>query len=154
MKPRTAESLFIVMISIASISAASETIISKQDVDHIFSMTKPEWEAYAQSVQYPATWEVALSRHDTGVGLMAFDRSTRYGLSVQPLYHDDKSPPDMLVVGSYYPDGTFPEFTEKLKKEIEEAAKQELGPRYSATAMYVKLPPFEGVELTVFMVAK
>ena len=80
---------------------------------------------------------------------MAFNTMTGYGLSIQPLYQDDHSPPDMLIVGSYYRADTLPPFTEKVKKEIEEAAKKDLGPSYSVTATYAQLPPFEGVELTV-----
>jgi len=129
--------------------AATETIISKKEADHIFSLTKPEWEAYAQKIVYPPDWKVVLSPYDTGTAVMAFDRAGGYGLSIQPLYEDNHSPPAMLIVGSYYRAGTFPPFTEKLKKEFEEAAKKDLGPGYSVTATYAQLTPFEGVELTV-----
>ena len=131
-----------------SSSPSSERIINKQDADRIFSMTKSQWEAYAQMVGYPTDWKIALSHHPTGTSVMAFDPKTGYGLSVQPLYPDDRSRPDMLVVGSYYPEGTF-EFIEALKKEIKEAAEKDLGPKYSVTARYTKLPPFECIELTV-----
>ena len=128
--------------------AFSETIISKEDADRIFSMTKPQWEEYAQKIALPLDWKIALSHHPTGTGVMAFDPKTGYGLSVQPLYPDDKSPPDMLVVGSYYPVGTL-EFTEILKKELKEAAEKDLGPKYSVTASYAKLPNHEGIVLIV-----
>ena len=150
MQPKRTNALCIlfILVMIPGMMAA-ETIISKQDADHIFSLTKPEWEAYAQKIVYPPNWKVALSPHDTGTGVMAFDTTTGYGLSIQPLYRDDHSPPDMLIVGSYYRAGTLSPFSDKLKKEIEEAAKKDLGPSYSVTATYVQLPPFEGVELTV-----
>ena len=141
--------LVTLLISLVRANALGETIISKQDADRIFSMTKPEWETYAQKIRYPSDWEIRLSRHITGAGVMAFNPKTGYGLSVQPLYRDDKSPPEMLVVGSYYPAGVFPKFTETLKKGIEEEAKKDLGSNYSVTASYAKMPPFEGVELTV-----
>jgi len=112
-------------------------------------MTKPEWEVYAQKTQYPSDWKIALSPHATGPCAMAFDPKTGYGLRVQPLYRDDKSAPEMLVVGSYFPGGTLPRFTETLMKEIEEEAKKELGSNYSVTARYAKMPPLEGIELTV-----
>jgi hypothetical protein len=35
------------LISLVRANALGETIISKQDADRIFSMTKPEWEEYA-----------------------------------------------------------------------------------------------------------
>ena len=129
--------------------ALPETIISKEDADRIFSMTKTQWEGYAQRVQYPRNRKVALSKLETGTNLMAFDTKTGYGLSVQPLYPDDTSPPDILIVGSYYPAGSFPAFTEELKNNIEEAVLRDLGPAYSVRASYTKPPAFEGVELSV-----
>jgi hypothetical protein len=132
--------------------APSETIISKEDADRIFSMTKPQWEGYARKVQYPKDWTIRLSEQETGNVLMAFNTKGAYGLSVQPLYGDDTSPPDLLIVGSYYPVGSLPAFTKKFKNNVEAAALRDLGPSYSVSARYTKLPPletFEGIELTV-----
>ena len=130
-------------------SPASEKIINKQDTDYIFSLNRGEWEAYTKKMEQAEGRKVRLSPHDTGTGVMSFDPSTGMGLSVQPLYSDNKRSPTMLIVGSYYPMGTLPNFTDEFKKSLENAASNEIGPTYSVTASYTKMPPFEGIELIV-----
>lgn len=128
---------------------AAETIISKADVDRIFSMRKTEWDAYAPRIADP-TWKIRLQPTSTGIGVMAFDPSTGMGLSIQPLYPDDKSPPMMLVVGSFYPLGKLPAHLAVAKRDIEQVAQRDLGGKYSVSARYVRpSPSLEGVELTV-----
>ncbi len=80
---------------------------------------------------------------------MAVDPSTGFGLSVQPLYTDNTSPPFMLIVGSYYPLGSLPEFTNEFKQRVEHEASEDLGAAYSVSAAYTKMPPLEAIELTV-----
>ncbi|MDA2921151.1 hypothetical protein MYX76_16950 [Desulfobacterota bacterium AH_259_B03_O07] len=80
---------------------------------------------------------------------MALDSSAGFGLSVQPLYPDDKSPPEAIVVGMYYPIGTLPTFDDKFQQDIESKSKEDLGSKYSVSANYVKRPTFEGVELII-----
>jgi hypothetical protein len=46
------------LISLVCANALGETIISKQDADRIFSITKPEWEEYAQKIGYPSDWKI------------------------------------------------------------------------------------------------
>jgi hypothetical protein len=61
--------------------------------------------------------------------------------------------PDMLVVGSYFPAGTLPKFTDELKRRMEADARRDLGPEYSVLARYTALAPsIEGIELTVMKV--
>ena len=127
----------------------SETIISKEDADYIFSLTRPQWEAYAQRMVHPEGWEQRLSPHDTGTSVMANDPKTGFGLSVQPLYNNETSPLNMLIVGSYFPLGTFSRFTDERKHEIAAAAKKDLGQKYEVSAIFAKRPPFEVVELMV-----
>jgi hypothetical protein len=80
---------------------------------------------------------------------MAYDSKNGYGLSIQPFYKDDKSPPDILIVGSYYPSGTLPKFTDEFRTAIESEAKEDLGSKYSVSASHTKMPPFEGIELMI-----
>ena len=127
----------------------SEKIINKQDADHIFSLNRREWETYAKRMVHPDGWKVRLSPHDTGTGVMSVDPKTGLRLSVQPLYSDNKGPPTMLIVGSYYPIGFLPNFTNDFKKILEKDASDDLGPAYSVTASYTKMPPFEVIELMV-----
>ena len=128
---------------------SSGTILSKEDADRIFSMTKPQWEAYAQQVSYPPEWKASLGKHETGSNIMTFHEESGTGMSVQPFYKDDQSPPGNLRVSSYYPLGSLPAFTDELKKRIEALAQNDLGPGYSVRASFTKLPPLEVVELSL-----
>jgi hypothetical protein len=128
---------------------AAESIISKVDVERIFSMRKAEWEAYAPRIA-DSKWKVRLKQVETGTGVMAFDPSTGMGLSIQPLYIDDNGPPTMLVVGSFYPVGRIPANLAALEREFEQEAQRDLGHLYAVSAQYVKMPPsWEGIELSV-----
>lgn len=130
-------------------SPTAEKIINKQDADHIFSLNRAGWEAYVKRMIHPDGWKVRLSPHDTGTGVMSFDPNSGFGLSIQPLYNGNEGPPTILIVGSYYPLGTLPDFTEEFKKSLENDAVEDLGPNYSVSASYTKMPPFEAIELTV-----
>ena len=128
---------------------AADSIIAKADVERIFGMRKADWEAYAPRIA-DSKWKVRLRQMDTGTGVMAFDPSTGMGLSVQPLYVDENSPPTMLVVGSFYPLGKMPANLATSQKDIEQEAQRDLGQLYRVSARYVKMPPsWEGIELTI-----
>ena len=98
---------------------------------------------------FPDGWKARKSTHDTGTGIMAYNPTTGFGLSVQPMYGNTEDPPDMIIVGSYYPKGTFPKMDDKLKERLKKEAEEDLGPSYSVTVIYANTPPFEGVELMV-----
>ncbi len=129
--------------------AFAEKIISKQDADHIFSLTRSGWEAYVKQITYPRGWKVGLSQHDTGTGIGAYDTATDFGLSIQPLYEDNDKPPIMLIVGNYYPLGILPDFTEDFRRQIEREAKNDLGAAYSVSARFSTTPSLEIIELTL-----
>ena len=126
-----------------------ETILNKQDTDHIFSLNRAGWEEYSRKLVYPTGWKMRLAPHDTGTSVMAFDSNTGLGLSIQPLYYGDESQPGGLVVGSYYPPGSLRPFDAESSGDIEQATINDLGAKYSVSASYGKLPKLEGVELTV-----
>jgi hypothetical protein len=128
---------------------SSERIINKQDADYIFSLNKAGWERYVQRMIHPEGWKVRFGHHDTGTSVMAFDPTTGMGLSVQPLYNNDESPPTLLIVGSYYPLGSLPAFTDDFKKSLEKDATEDLGATYSVSASYLKMPSFEAIELMI-----
>ena len=128
---------------------SSERIINKQDADYIFSLNRPGWERYVQRMVHPDGWKVRFGHHETGTSVMAFDPNTGIGLSVQPLYNNDDSPPTFLIVGSYYPLGSLPAFTDDFKSNLEREAAKDLGPAYSVSASYSKMPPFESIELMI-----
>jgi hypothetical protein len=55
----------------------------------------------------------------------------------------------MLIISSFFPPDTLPEFTNEYKKALESAAMKDLGPNYTVTASHTNMPPFEGIELMV-----
>ena len=141
--------IFLLSLFLFTNSVHAETIVNKEDADYIFSLNRAGWEAYAQRMVHPEGWKVRLSPHDTGTGVMAFDPQTGFGLSVQPFYDGNSGPPTILIVGSYYPLGSLPPFTDDFKKSLERDATKDLGPGYSVSASYTKMPPFEGIELMI-----
>ena len=91
-----------------------------------------------------------LSRSNTGLGIMAFDPVTGLGLSGQPHYVDEKSPPTTLVVVSFYPLGKPPASLTASEKDVERKARRELGTKYFVSARHIELSPgWEGIELVV-----
>jgi hypothetical protein len=130
-----------------------ERIVNKVDADRIFAFNKAQWNAYAKQIGYAQDWKIRLAPHDTGTAVMAYDPKTGLGLVVHPLYPNDTDPPDMLIVGSYYPAGTFPEFPESLKREIERGARADLGAGYDVSVSFQRFSPFgntlDAVEITI-----
>ena len=123
----------------------ADAFISKAEVERLFAMRKPEWEVYAPTLADPK-WKIRLTRSSTGLGFMAFDPASGVGLSVQPHYVDDASPPTTLVVGSFYPLGSV----SASQKDVERRARRELGAKFFVSARHVELSPgWEGIELVV-----
>jgi hypothetical protein len=125
---------------------AQETIISKKDADHVFSLTRPEWEKQSKGFFAPG-WTVRSAKHETGSQIMGFDPSTGIGLSVQPFFQDDNNRPDLVIVGNYFPIGTLPPMTDELKKDMEVATQKDLGLTYSVRLNYTKMEKIEAIEL-------
>jgi hypothetical protein len=84
---------------------------------------------------------------------MAFDPKTGMGHLVQPLFQDAEGPPDMLIVGSYYPAGTFREFSDSLTRNMAAAAQSDLGPDYSVRVSFSRMaapaPSFDVVNVII-----
>src|SRR4030095_690115 len=87
-------------------ATVQEPIISKADADMIFAFTRSEWERYVRQVAPPEGWTLRLFPHDAGTTLARFNRATGIGVGVQPLFPEDQGPPDMIILGSYYPHGS------------------------------------------------
>ena len=138
------------LLSIVPAAAAQERIISKPDADMIFAFTRAEWEKYVRQVAPPEGWTMRLVPVEMGTGLSSFNRSTGIGMSVQPVYPDDQGPPQMLVVGSYYPRGSM-RITDDVLQRIEQSAQLDLRPAYFVSAKHAQMPGtnMEGIELTV-----
>jgi hypothetical protein len=140
----------VLSVLVASVATAQARIISKSDADMIFAFTRAEWERYVRQVAPPEGWTLRLFPHDAGTTLARFNRATGIGVGVQPLFPEDQGPPDMIILGSYYPHGST-RITEEVVKQIEQAAQLDLGPTYFVSANDTKLPGtnLEGIELTV-----
>jgi hypothetical protein len=74
-----------------------------------------------------------LQPFDTGTMIARFNHSTGIGEFVQALFTNDQGPPRRIFVGSYYPVGSM-RITGKVVKQIEQAARLDLGPAYSVWA--------------------
>jgi hypothetical protein len=122
------------MITLAA-SDGQERIVSTRDADRIFGLTRSQWEAEVREMVHSQHWKVQVSPA-TGTGVMALDPKTGVGLAVQPLFRNAQGPPEMLVVGSYYPAGTFRQPSEQTKRDMEAAVSSDLGPAYSVSVSF------------------
>jgi len=119
---RTPLLILLALLAIVSAAAGQERVISKPDADMIFSFSQADWERYVRQLAPPDGWTLRLQPHDTGTAIARFQRLTGVGASVQPLYIDDKGPPEMLIVASYYP-RTVLRITDQVVKKIVDAAR-------------------------------
>jgi hypothetical protein len=61
----------------------------------------------------------------------------------------------MLIVGSYFPAGTFREFSEQLKRDMEAAARSDLGPAYSVTISFSRMAsPAPGLDVVEVIITR
>jgi len=132
---------------------AQERIVNRRDADRIFGLNRSQWEAEARRMADSQGWKVKVSALDSGTGLMALDPQSGVGLGVQPSFRDAQGQPETLVVGSYYPAGTFRRFSEQTRREMEAIASSDLGPAYSLSVSFstmVSPPPgFDVVEVII-----
>ncbi len=141
------------IVGVAGPSAAQERIVSKQDADRIFGLTRTQWEAEARRMVDSQTWKVLPGPGDQATGVIATDPKTGVGLAVRPSFRDAQSPPETLVVGSYYPSGTFRRFSDQTRREMEAAAGADLGKAYSVAVAFSSTrspsPGFDVVEVII-----
>jgi len=134
-------------------SVAQERIVSKQDADRIFGLNRSQWEAEARRMVESQTWKVLPGAGDEGTGVIATDPKTGVGLAVRPSFRDPQGPPETLVVGSYYPSGTFRQFSDQTRREMEAAAGSDLGKAYSVAVAFSSTrspaPGFDVVEVII-----
>jgi len=134
-------------------SAAQERIVSKQDADRIFGLNRSQWEAEARRMIESQSWKVLPGAGTQGTGVIATDPRTGVGLAVRPSYRDAQGPPETLVVGSYYPSGTFRRFSDQTRREMEAAAGSDLGKAYSVEVAFssstTPAPGYDVLELII-----
>jgi hypothetical protein len=134
-------------------SAPQERIVNRQDADRFFGLSRPQWEAEAREMVESQGWKIRPTPADTGTSVMTMDPKTGVGLGVQPVFRDLYGPPTTLVVGSYYPAGTFRRFSVQAQRDLEAAVSTNLGAPYSVSVSFSTqaLPPpgFDLVELVI-----
>jgi hypothetical protein len=132
---------------------AQDRLVNRRDADRIFGLNRAQWEAEAQQFVPPQGWSVRLSPVATGTGVIAMDLNTGMGLGIQPLFREPQGPPEMLVVGSYYPAGTFRQFNEQVKRDMEAATSTDLGQPYSVNVTFTSVisppPGFDVIEVII-----
>ena len=136
------------LLSGPSCLLAQKTIISKSDADNIFYLKKRQWEEYIKQAIHPMGWKVEIHSLDTESAMGAFDPKTGMGLSVQPLFRNNYSLPEMIIVGSWYPKGTIT-ITDELKRGIENESKKDLGPEYNIKLNHKKEPKWDIIEILI-----
>jgi hypothetical protein len=129
--------------------SAKKKILNNINIYEILNLNLEEWKIYAREMVHPEGWKAQLLPQDTGLVVMFFDSNSSMGLSIRPFYQDDNSLPDTLVVGSYYPIGTLPEFTETFKKDLEREGAADLGPDYSVSVTHAALQKIEVIKLII-----
>lgn len=136
-------------------SAGQERIVSKQDADRIFGLNRSQWEAEARRMVDSRTWRVLPGTPDQGTGVMATDPKTGVGLAVRPSFRDEQGPPETLVVGSYYPSGTFRRFSDQTRREMEAAAGSDFGSTYSVAVAFSSTPsPAPGFDVVEVIITR
>ncbi len=133
-----------------------EQIVNKQDADRIFKLNKTEWNAQAKLMVHPNGWTIRLQPMDTGTMVTVRDPKTGIGHSTQPLFPNAQDPPTMIVVRSFYPVGAFPaEFSDDLKRRMEAAAQSDLGPAYSVSIRFSRMPsPAPGLDVIDVLITR
>ena len=141
-----------------AVAEGQDRLVNKRDADRIFGLRRPQWEVEARQWQAPQGWSVRLVAVQTGTGVVVMDPRTGTGLAVQPLFRDTQGPPEALVVESYYPAGSFREFSEQIQRDMESAASTDLGPAYAISVSFNNMatppPGFDVIELTIRRAAR
>ena len=110
-------------------------LLSKEDADKIFEMTKSEWEANAQTFSAPG-WKVRFQNAEEGLRVAAVESASGFGFVLMPFYKTESGLPELVIVGNYFQPGQIPKLTDQLKKAIEAKAKASLGTSYSVIVVY------------------
>jgi len=101
------------------------------------------------------TWKVWPGSGEQGTGVMATDPKTGVGLAVRPSFRNPQEPPETLVVGSYYPVGTFRRFSDRTRREMESAAGSDFGSAYSVTVAFSSTPsPAPGFDVVEVIITR
>jgi hypothetical protein len=150
--PPNVASALLGLLMLLPAAVGQERLVNRNDADRIFGLNRSQWEAEATRLVQSEGWKVRPGGGDTGTAVMTLDSRSGVGLAVQPSFRDAKGPPETLVVGSYYPPGTFRRFSEQTRRELEATAGSDLGPGYALSVAFsiVTAPPgFDVVEVII-----
>jgi len=136
-------------------SAGQERLVSKKDADRIFGLNRTQWEAEARRMVDSQTWKVLPGPGEQGTGFMATGPKTGVGLAVRPSFRNPQEPPETLIVGSYYPVGTFRRFSDQTRREMESAAGSDFGSAYSVSVAFSSTPsPAPGFDVVEVIITR
>jgi len=136
-------------------SAGQERLVSKKDADRIFGLNRTQWEAEARRMVESQTWKVLPGSGEQGTGVMATDPKTGVGLAVRPSFRNPQESPETLVVGSYYPVGTFRRFSDQTRREMESDAGSDFGSPYSVSVAFSSTPsPAPGFDVVEVIITR
>jgi hypothetical protein len=129
-------------------NGGQEKLLSKDEADRVFAMTKGEWETNAPRF-IPPGWELVSCKNETGLQVIGYEPTTEFGFSLQPFYGNDTDPPTILILGNYFPQGRLLPMTDHLEADIEAAAQQSLGATYLVTVKHNGINNLESLEIRI-----
>lgn len=107
-----------------------ELLLNKADIDRLFSFNKVQWHVATAQMTAPG-WELRIRERREGTQIVGRDPATGIALSVQPLFRNDTSPPETVIVGNYFPVGMLPPIAESMTDSLRFEAQKEIGAAYS-----------------------
>lgn len=141
--------LIFLLLLFTSCVVNAEQLISKAEVDYIFSMNHEDWEIHVREIRAPDGWNQSFNTIESGTAIMSFNSNTGYGRSIKPFFNKLTQMPDSLIIGRYYSPNTLPDDIEKLRNDVSRQAIIELGEGYSTDVIISNTPPLKGVELHI-----
>lgn len=142
--------LMIVVLLIMSSSANAQQIITKQEVDYIFSIDKYQYELYIRGIVPPDDWKVQINRMTTGSSMMSINPDSGFAMLLKPVFYDTENPPTKLIVGSFFHDRRVPLHMDNIMDDIHQTIANELGNDYSVKVQRTSSVPLIGMELHIF----
>lgn len=132
----------------------NEIIISKDEMDFVFSLTQKQWDKYASEFVVPEGWTIRSSPISTGTVVMAINSQLEIGISTQPLFQTTSTYPEFVLVGNWYAEGLLPETSatydgSEFQHGIDQGIALDLGNSYEFSTSMIQQ---EGVVMLQIMV--
>ena len=134
----------------------NEIIISKDEMDFVFSLTQEQWDQYATEFVAPEGWTIRSKPLATGTVVMAFNRQMQIGLSTQPLFYTTSTYPKFVLVGNWYEEGLLPETPatydgSEFQHGIDQGIAYDLGDSYEFSTSMTQQEPIVMIQIMVWL---